>query len=802
MLVEPGARLGPFDILSRLGAGGMGEVFRARDSRLGRDVALKVLHGTASSPDQLKRFEQEARSLASLNHPNILVIHEAGLHEGKPYLVSELLEGQSIREALRSGAIPHRKATGYALQVAAGLAAAHAKGIVHRDLKPENLFLLHGGWIKILDFGIAKLQHEPDPNPASAAPPPVQPSNPEAADSAPTQIVGTRQGLVIGTLGYMSPEQVKAGEVDPRSDIFSFGSVFFEMLSGTKPFHRPSQIEVMTAILREEPPELLRLSPQLPAALDRIVQRCLEKSPADRFQSATDLAFALQNVADDRDRGHEATVSSYGALIDEVMGNFESPGPAAATKTSTARAAASNWPGQSVAVLPFVNMSSDRENEFLSDGITEDLITAFSRLPGLRVPARTSSFAFKGKQEDVRAIGEKLRVRHVLEGSLRKAGNRLRITAQLIDVASGFHLWSERYDREMEDVFAIQDEMTRSIVSALELRLGASADTPLVKAPTGSIEAYHLYLKGRECWNRRGAGLLQAVHYFELALLQDPNYALAYPGLADAYSLLGFYGYSAPAEFGPKMRRAIQRGLELDPKLAEIHVSDGWMKSCFDWDFAAAESAYQRAVELNPNYALAFLWRAGNLSWLGRVDEAIAQCRRGVEIDPLSPNAHAQLAWHLNFARRHDEAIAELRKALALDANFGVALWVLGYSFVAQSRFDEAIATLEQAAKISGRPAWVVGMLASAYAKSGRSEPALALLAEVLDPARQPNVRSFFGAQVYAALGKHDLAMEWLHKTFEERDVWLIWLKLNCLFDPLQGDPRFQELAAKIGAGR
>lgn len=454
---------------------------------------------------------------------------------------------------------------------------------------------------------------------------------------------------------------------------------------------------------------------------------------------------------------------------------------------------------KSIAVLPFTNMSSDRENDFLSDGITEDLITALSKISGLRVPARTSSFAFRGKNEDIRVIGEKLSVTTVLAGSVRKSGNRLRITAQLINVSDGFHLWSEKFDRELQDVFVIQDEITRSIISALKVKLVGESEAQLFKAPTDSLEAYQLYLKGREFWYQRGIGLKKSLHYFELAILEDPNYALAYSGLADTLMSLTFYGYGQSADLVPKARQAALRCLELHPDLAEGYLSLATIKSWHDWQFDEADAAYRKAIELKPNFSLAHSFYATHLCGARRPEDSIAQAACAVDLDPLSPFSIAFLGWMHSWSGLEVEATPHVKKSLDLSPNYALAHWILGQNLVARRSFAEGIASLEKAAELTNHAAWVLGLLSSAYAAAGEQEKALSLLSVLEDPKRQPFVRAVHGALVHAALGNTDLAFERLEQAFSERDLWLRWLWSHSAFNSLHSDPRFLDLAKRIG---
>ncbi|MBD3853992.1 MAG: protein kinase, partial [Acidobacteria bacterium] len=606
MKLENGTLLGSYSIRELIGSGGMGEVYRALDTRLKRDVAVKVLpEQLAENSEALARFEREAQSVAAISHPNILAIHDFGRDEGLSYAVMELLEGETLRERMERTNVSSTKALEIARQIAGGLVAAHDRGIVHRDLKPENVFLTRDGLVKILDFGLAKQGAAPFSHDSNTAAPTLGHSQP---------------GAVMGTIAYMSPEQARGLAVDQRTDIFSLGVILYEMLSGQRPFLGASSADVMGAILREDPPDFAGTESFVSPALQRVVSRCLEKDVHDRFQTARDLVFALETITD-----LETGVHSSGAVAVEA--------PAGESLTS-------------VAVLPFTNMSPDPEQDYFCEGMAEEIINALGTIEGLRVAARSSAFRFTEKAQDIQEVGEKLKVKTVLEGSVRTAGNRIRVTVQMIDVGNGFQLWSERYDREMEDVFALQDEISESIVEALQMKLGTGAMEEL-KRPTASLEAYQLYLKGQHNWYKRETGSLQkAAEFFEQAVEKDPSYALAHAGLVITYCSLAFYGME-PAAARARASAAAERASSLAPEVAEVRAALGLHAAWLAYDWETAEREFRAAVEANPSYALAHCWYSFMLSSLGRGDEAVAAATRACEVDPLSPYVNTVLGLAL-----------------------------------------------------------------------------------------------------------------------------------------------------------
>jgi serine/threonine-protein kinase len=728
----PGTRLGPYEIVAPLGAGGMGEVYKATDTRLGRTVAIKVLRAAHTD-----RFEQEARAIAALNHPHICTLHDVG----PGYLVMEYVEGYPLR-----GPLPPEQAVPLALEIAGALQAAHVKGIIHRDLKPANILLTRAG-VKLLDFGLAKLQQ------AAVAAESAATQTQVGGILGTTAVMQTQAGTVLGTIAYMSPEQAEGKPVDVRSDIFSFGLVLYELLSGRRAFTGDTAISVMGAILHKEPQPL-----DTPPELARFVTRCLHKSPAERFQSMTEVIAALENI-------------KLLSLSEKIP---------------------------SIAVMPFANMSGDKENEYFSDGLAEEILNALTKLPGLKVASRTSAFSFKGKKEDIRRIGETLNVTHVLEGSVRKAGSRVRITGQLINIADGCHLWSERYDREMTDIFAIQDEISQAIVNVLQLKLARPAGHAIVRQPMAP-EAYESYLKGRFFWNKRTeANLNRSIEYFLRAIELEPEYALAYAGLSDAYVLLGIFGARPPGDVYPKAGAAAGKALKLDETLPEAHAALGHIRAAYDWDFPAAEQEYRRALELNFDFSTAHQWYGHLLIVMRRYPEAIAEVARALELDPLSVPANAFVGLIYMKARQYDHAIEASRKAVDLDPNNPFAHWILARSLDARNELPESLAESEKAASLSGGNQMYATQLTYAQARIGDVLKARQAVEKLVELSRKKYVSPHDIAVIYIGLGEKDSAFEWLEKAYRERNARLIELS-DPVYDSLRSDPRFLDLVQRLG---
>ena len=742
----------------------MGEVYRALDTRLERDVAVKVLPpALLSDAAALARFEREAKLVAALSHPNILAIHDFGSDAGVSYAVTELLQGETLRDRMSAGPVPLRKTVDYARQIARGLAAAHARGIVHRDLKPENVFVTADGHVKILDFGLARRD---------------APGGPGATE-APT-VARTTPGTILGTVGYMSPEQVRGETADHRTDVFSLGSILYELVFGERAFRAETDVETMTAILREDPPALRRRG-TTPNEIVRVIARCLEKKPDERFQSASDLAFVL-------------TVFE-GAEASEPI---ESTAPSSGSRVpSAARSTISDSSRASIAVLPFRNLSADRENEYFTDGITEEIINALTKIEALRVASRTSSFAFKGREEDIRKIGEQLGVRAVLEGSVRRAGNRLRVSAELVNVADGYPLWSERDDREMEDVFAIQDEISLAIANTLKVRLLAGEEGALVSRATEDVEAYNHYLKGKYFFNRRVPR--QAIAEFERAIARDPGYAPAHTGLADAYCIFGFYGGIPTLDAFAKARAAASKAHDLDPDSAEVHLSLGLVEHYFGWDFDREDREFSRAVELAPRSAAAHSWLGLERAFLGDSKEARASAVKATELEPLSPNVYVNVAWTYFAERRFSEAEREIRRGLELDPDALYPLWAYGLTLQMLGRYEEAVATHERAVALTERSqTWYLGHLGASYGTAGRRTDALRILEELRERSSREYVAPFHVAFVHLGLKDYDAAVASLDLAVEQRNALAWWPKSAAHYDPLRSHPGFESVLAKI----
>jgi TolB-like protein/Flp pilus assembly protein TadD len=765
----------------------MGEVYRARDTRLKREVAVKVLPERLSGDREYRaRFEREARAVAAISHPNILAIHDLGQEGGLFFLVTELLEGETLREKLVQERLSWRKVLEIGGAIAEGLSAAHGKGIVHRDLKPENVFLTSAGLVKILDFGLAR--------PGAA---------PSAAQTAvPTESVATAAGTALGTVGYMSPEQVSGRPADARSDIFSLGSLLYEMLTGQRAFNRASPGETMAAILRDQPLEPSRADRDLPQGLDRVVRRCLEKVPGERFQSASDLSFALKELlgsGTSTSPPAPSVVSRRTVLLLAAAAIVFLGVVLVLRLTGRARGAGRI---ESLAVLPLANLSGDPQQEYFADGMTEELITNLAQISALRVGSRTSAMRYKGTQKSVPEIGRELEVDALVEGSVLRVGDRVRITAQLIQAPTDKHLWASTYERDLSDVLTLQGEVAKAIAGEIGVRLTPQERSQLADKKTVNPEAYEAYLKGRyHSFRGTAPDAQKSLDYFQQSVAKQPDFAKGYAGIANAYQQMAgsAYGVLSPKEAFPKAKVAAMRAVELDSTLAEPYESLGWSSFVFDRDWTTAENQFQQAVRLNPNYAAAHQSYGTFLSRVGRFDEAIREVKRAQEIDPLSLVGNLDVGLALHWARRDDEAIPLFRRVLDIDPNYLRAHWGLGLALVQKKKYDEAIAELQKAVELSGGGAGQLGSLGYAYGAAGRRAEALGIVEKLKERSRERYVPPATVAIVLSGLGETDQALAWLERANEARDPWATGLKVEPGFDSLRPDPRFQDLMRRVG---
>lgn len=770
------SRLGDFEIESLIGAGGMGEVYRARDLRLRREVAIKVLPAfLASDGERLRRFEQEANVTAALNHPNIIAIFQMGTHEGAPYLVSELLEGETLRERIKRGCLVLNKALDYAEQVARGLSAAHEHGIVHRDLKPENLFITRDGRIKILDFGLARLMVR------------------QPAYSAVTAGEGTEPGMVMGTVGYMAPEQVRGEPADHRADIFALGAILYEMLVGQRAFRKPTAAETMSAILNEEPAAISQLSTNIPPAVARIVHRCLEKNPEQRFQSASDLAFALKALSD-------SGTTAAGSVKAEPRSKMRGLRIAVLGTTVLIAAFVVWWLKRSpavdsIAVLPFVNAEANPSAEYLTDGITDGVIQSLAELPGMQVRARTSVFQFKAKNVDVRAVGHQLGVKAILTGTVRSRGDDLDIRADLIDVASGSELWGEHYQRKFAEVARLQDEIGSQIAQRLHIRMNGEQQRRLGRPVTTNVAAYDLYLKGLYDSNQRtDESTARALDFFQHAVALDPNFALAYVGIADCYAVRVNSRFMRESQVGNRDKVAVEKALALDPDLGEAHASLSTIKTNeFDW--AGAENELRRAIDLNPNYATAHLWYAVLLMDLKRLPEAERELVSARELDPLNVAIKLDQEVELPLLQGNFQEVIRNGEQV-FKSNPYDSFIPLMEAYTLLGKKAKAFAIMKAYYESAG-DAEMQQAIERAFARGGAEGAAKAELAVIL---RRSNSHYVSGTDIalrYALLGDKKEAVAWLQKAFERNDDLSDWIN-DPAFGLLESDPNFNALVRRM----
>jgi len=739
-----GKTISHYKIIEKIGEGGMGVVYKAEDTKLKRAVVLKFLHPDLTREMEAKeRFIQEAQAAAALDHPHICTVYEINESEGQTYIAMAYVDGQSLKEKIDTGPVGLDEALTITSQVAEGLRAAHKKGIIHRDIKPANIMLTEEGLAKIMDFGLAKLSWGVDL---------------------------TKTATVLGTVAYMSPEQARGEKVDEHTDIWSLGCVLYEILTGKRPFKSIHNHAAIYSILNEEPEPISRLRKDVPAGVEKILETCLQKDPLNRYRDMEALLSELKFV--------------------EGM-----------DKTQTMRSIPTKEDLPSIAVLPFVNMSADPEQEYFCDGLAEELINSLTKIKDTKVVARTSAFAFKGQTIDVREIGRRLNVEKVLEGSVRKSGNKLRITAQLINVEDGYHLWSEKFDREMEDIFAIQDEISLAIVDNLKVKLLKKEEDALLKRYTEDREAYNLYLKGIYFLRMYTAeGFQEAIKFFELTLQKDPNYALAYYGLSEVFNAISYWGNVPPHEAYPKAKEFAKKAIEMDQEIGEAHATLGLVHTFYDWNWEEAEQELTTALDLNPSSAIIHMSYSWFLSLTQKHEEAITEAKRAQELDPLSPLILSHIGLACIYGSQFDKAIDELKAGIILAPDFYLMHYYLGLAYRGKSMPKEAIAEMERAVDFSGGAPWPALMLATNYFETDQMSQGKRLLESLEQRAHKEYMPSLGFAFIYFFRRDLDKAYYWLERACEEKDSFLPW----CAIIPIQeyqlfNHPRLRPLFEESG---
>ncbi|PYS93606.1 MAG: hypothetical protein DMF64_04195 [Acidobacteria bacterium] len=809
-----GQTIGPYRIIARLGEGGMGVVYKAEDTRLGRLVAIKFPTPGGDRQMFRARFLNEARAISALNHPHIATVHDYGeTPEGEPFLVMELVGGQDLNEKLRTGTLTLGEAVRIIAAVAGALDAAHKRGIVHRDVKPSNVRISNEQQVKVLDFGLSKqLENFKLEADAETLRPPAL----------------TSPGIVVGTPNYLSPEQARAVPVDARSDIFALGALLYECITGRPAFAGSNVIEIGGQVLHVDPPAPSEINPNVPTELDQVTLKALAKDPEERYQTAAEMQADLQLVA-----------ATLGRAADEIVVPSEWPiqtttqGSASARQSlrQRRRRAMPWWPVfalaallavlavgvwfylnrsakmvNSLAVLPFTNADGNPDTKYLSDGLTESLINSLSQSLPIKVMSRNAVFRYEGKQIEPRQIGRELGVSAVLTGSVEARGDALSISVELIDASDNTHIWGDHYNRRMNDVLAVQEEIARETATHLQQRLQPSTTlAPAVAAPkhyTDNIEAYQAYLRGRYFWNRRNEeGFKKAIEAFNEAIRHDPGYALAYAGIADSYALLSDHSILAPRDAMPKAKSAAERALELDPNLAEGHTSLAFVEMAYDWNWRQAEQEYQRAIALNPNYATAHQWYASDLVQMNRFPEALSEIRRAQELDPLSLiiNANSGLYLFYSGPEHYDEAAREVQKSLEVDQTFGVAHLYLAYIYEQQpAHRNEVISELQKAVPLMGDDAETRAALGYAYAIAGKQTEARKILNWLQTPRTGSYVSPYFVALVHTGLGERERALAALYQAYKDRQPGMIFMRIDPRFAPLRTDPRFIDLQKHV----
>jgi len=800
-----GLTVSHYRILEKLGGGGMGVVYKAEDLRLGRYVSLKFLPEQLSSePLAIERFQREARAASSLNHPHICTIYDVDQYEGQHFIVMEFLEGQTLKHRISGKPVELDRVPEYGHQMADALEAAHSKAIIHRDIKPANIFLTDRGQVKLLDFGLAKLM--PERRGAGRA---RQAAGNFGVTTQDAHL--TSDGVALGTVSYMSPEQVRGQELDERTDLFSLGLVLYEMCTGQRAFIGNTSGVIFDAILNRAPVPAARLNPAIPIQLEQIIAKTLEKDRELRYRSASDLRADLQRLIRDTDSARAMPFTTgqasrqklrrlwphlvWGGILAVLLILF---GLNVGNLRDRVFGGASQARIESIAVLPFANLSNDPKTEYLSDGITESLINSLSQLPNLAVMSRNTVFRYKGQATDSQKVGRDLHVRAILTGRLIQTGDELMISVSLEDVQNSRQIWGEQYNRKLSNLVTVQQEIAGDIYGRLRPRLAGEEKKLLAKRPTENAEAYQLYLQGLFYWNKwTQADFKKAADYFSQAVQKDPGYALSYAGLADSYSLLGDAGYLPPSEAWPKAKTAAMQALDIDDSLGEAHTSLGLVKEHFEWDWAGAEKEFKRAIELNPNLATAHHWYGDYLTNMGRFDEGIAETKKAQELDPLSLIINTTMGWQFYVAGRNENAVEQLRKVLDIDPKFSPARRILEEVYAHMGKHKEAVAEREKALSLSGGPE-LAASIEEDFTKSGYKGVLQSWLDGLTELSKHSYVSSYSIAESYMRMDQKQKAFEWLEKAYEEHDSGLVSLAVEPMFENIRPDPRFKEILRRM----
>ena len=782
-----GQTLGHYRIIAKMGAGGMGEVYSARDERLERDVALKVLPaGSLIDESARKRFRKEAMALSKLNHPNIAAIYDFDTDSGIDFIAMELVIGETLTEKVASGALPEKGVVILGSQIADALEEAHEHGIVHRDLKPSNVMVTPKGRAKVLDFGLAKL---------------LRP----AASMATADTLSETQG-VAGTLPYMSPEQLRGEQAEPRTDIFSFGVLLYEIATGQRPFRETISSRLTDAILHQVPVSPRALNPRISPELERVILKCLEKQPEHRYQSAKEILadlrrLAIQSTASTTPSGTPVKTRQWGILLPAGAIAVLLLAVLYALSRGNGRGLfghAASWQIHSLAVLPLENFSRDPDQDYFADGMTEALITDLSKISALQVISRTSVMQYKGSKKPLPLIAKELRVDAVIEGSVERAGDRVRITAQLIEAANDKHLWAESYDRDLRDVLSLQDEVARRIAGQVQVKLTPQEQKQLSTGSPINPEAYELYLQGRFYWNKGDEqGLKKSIEYYQAALTKEPNSAFAYAGLADSYSAFSDW-YLPPRQVMPQAKAAAVKALQLDESLAAAHVALCSIHTIYDWDWQEAEKECRRAIELNPNSADAHDTYANYLAYTGQWEKAAAEIHLAEELDPLSYRYYGDGAFIYFLERRYDQAVLQAQKSLSLQPDFFIAHSFLGLIYAQTGHSPEAVAEAQKGAQLSDSQL-AQGFLGYTYAAAGKKSEARKIAADLQANMARRFVCPYEIGTIYLWLGENDESFRWLQKAYDERSICISSMKFDPRLDPIRSDPRYESLIHQVG---